>query len=37
MTSEIYMNSTHMKVLKDVGFLYMDDKDGNIVRIVYQE
>ena len=36
MTQEIYLESTHLKVLKDVGFLYVNDKDGNSIKLVYE-
>ena len=35
MISEIFLESTHLKVLQDVGFLYMNDTDDNTVKLVY--
>ena len=32
---EIYLEGTHLKVLKDVGYLYVTDKDGNTVKLIY--
>ena len=36
MISEIFLEGTHLKVLQDVGFLYMNDKDGNTVKLIYE-
>ena len=36
MIPEIYLESTHLKVLKDVGYLYVTDKDKNIVKLIYE-
>ena len=36
MIPELFLESTHLKVLTDVGYLYMNDKDGNTIKLIYE-